>query len=149
MPIFSRLFLGGANNLRGFDYRDVGPKDQNGEPIGGQSLARATVEFTFPIVEKARGAFFYDVGFVNAGPNDFSVHNVTTEKSHKDPNRDPTFTTFSNLGSDFGFGLRLNLPIGPLRLDYGIPIDRPATAAAADSTLTLAISFERIKSVAV
>ena len=51
VPIFDRLFLGGSNNLRGFDYRDVGPRDVHGEPVGGKSLARGTVELTFPIVE--------------------------------------------------------------------------------------------------
>src|SRR5437773_601549 len=59
VPLFERLYLGGANNLRGFPFREVGPQ-QNGEPIGGQSMARATIEWTFPIIEKARGAIFYD-----------------------------------------------------------------------------------------
>src|SRR6266446_646399 len=36
VPIFDRLFLGGSNNLRGFDFRDVGPKDEFGEPLGGK-----------------------------------------------------------------------------------------------------------------
>src|SRR5438105_7059830 len=48
VPIFERLYLGGANNLRGFPYREVGPQDATGEPIGGQSMARATIEWTFP-----------------------------------------------------------------------------------------------------
>src|SRR5437868_918376 len=48
--IYDRLFLGGSNNLRGFDFRDVGPRDVNGEPLGGKTLARGTVEFTFPII---------------------------------------------------------------------------------------------------
>src|SRR5438874_5609527 len=65
VPLFERLYLGGANNLRGFPFREVGPQ-QNGEPIGGQSMARATIEWTFPIIEKARGAIFYDSGFVNS-----------------------------------------------------------------------------------
>src|SRR5258705_8952661 len=47
VPIYERLFLGGSNNLRGFPFREVGPQDQNGEPIGGKSMARATVELTF------------------------------------------------------------------------------------------------------
>src|SRR6266404_5446757 len=38
VPIFDRLFLGGSNNLRGFDFRDVGPKDEFGEPLGGKSM---------------------------------------------------------------------------------------------------------------
>ena len=103
VKIYDRLFLGGSNNLRGFDFRDVGPKDLNGEPLGGQSMARATIEWTFPIVEKARGALFYDTGFVNTDPWDYN---------------------FNNVASDIGFGLRLDLPIGPLRVDYGIPLQQ-------------------------
>ena len=103
VKIYNRLFLGGSNNLRGFDFRDVGPKDPNGEPLGGQSMARTTIEFTFPIVEKARGALFYDTGFVNTNPWDYN---------------------FNNVASDVGFGLRLDLPIGPLRVDYGIPLQQ-------------------------
>src|SRR6058998_62672 len=103
VPIFERLYLGGANNLRGFPYREVGPQDVTGEPIGGQSMARATVEWTFPIVEKARGAIFYDTGFVNLDAWSFD---------------------FKHIASDVGVGIRLNLPIGPLRLDYGYPLQR-------------------------
>jgi len=102
VPIYERLYLGGANNLRGFPFREVGPQ-QKGEPIGGQSMGRLTVEWTFPIIEKARGALFYDSGFVNADPWKFD---------------------FSHLASDIGAGIRINLPIGPLRLDYGYPIER-------------------------
>jgi len=103
VKIYDRLFLGGSNNLRGFEFRDVGPKDIHGEPLGGQSMARTTIEFTFPIIEKARGALFYDTGFVNTNPWDYN---------------------FDNVASDIGFGLRLDLPIGPLRVDYGIPIQQ-------------------------
>jgi outer membrane protein insertion porin family len=102
VPIFERLFLGGSNNLRGFPFREVGPQ-QNGEPTGGQSMARATIEWTFPIIEKARGAVFYDTGFVNSSAWSFG---------------------FNNIASDIGVGLRLDLPIGPLRLDYGYPLQR-------------------------
>ena len=102
VPIFERLFLGGSNNLRGFPFREVGPQ-QNGEPIGGQSMARATLEWTFPIIEKARGAVFYDTGFVNSSAWSFG---------------------FNHMASDVGIGLRLDLPIGPLRLDYGYPVMR-------------------------
>jgi outer membrane protein insertion porin family len=100
VPIFDRLYLGGANNLRGFKFRDVGPKDEDGEPIGGNTLWRFTVEYTFPIVEKVRGALFYDVGMVSEDSYDFG----------------------GDINSDVGFGVRLDLPIGPVRIDYGIPI---------------------------
>ncbi len=101
VPIFDRLFLGGSNNLRGFNFRDVGPKDVNGEPLGGKSLSRATVEFTFPIIEHIRGALFYDIGSVASDAHDLWAEHIA---------------------SDVGFGVRLDLPIGPLRIDYGIPV---------------------------
>jgi outer membrane protein insertion porin family len=100
--IYDRLFLGGSNDLRGFDFRDVSPRDINGEPLGGQSLFAFTVEYTMPIIEKARFAVFFDSGFVNAAPWDFNSRDMVT---------------------DAGIGLRLDLPIGPLRIDYGIPIN--------------------------
>ena len=103
VPLYERLYLGGSNNLRGFPYRQVGPLDENGEPIGGQSMARTTIEWTFPIIEKARGAVFYDTGFVNTSSWSFG---------------------FNHIASDIGVGIRLDLPIGPLRLDYGYPIMR-------------------------
>ncbi len=52
VPIFDRLYLGGANNLRGFKYHDVSPKDEFGNPVGGDTMARATAEVTFPVVER-------------------------------------------------------------------------------------------------
>jgi outer membrane protein insertion porin family len=103
VPIFERLFLGGTNDLRGFDFREVGPKDEDGEPIGGRSLARATIELTYPIVEKVRAAVFYDTGFVNRNAWDYSTDDIA---------------------SDAGIGLRLDLPIGPIRVDYGWPIQK-------------------------
>ncbi len=107
VPIFDRLFLGGANNLRGFDYREVSPKDQNGEPLGGRSLARVTVEDTFPIIPKVRFALFFDAGLINGDAYDFGT---------------------SQLATDVGVGLRLNLPIGPLRIDYGFPLQGNRTS---------------------
>src|SRR6266550_4244924 len=103
VPIFEREYLGGSNNLRGFPFREVGPQDENGEPLGGKSMWRTTIEWTFPIIEKARGAIFYDTGFVNSSEWSFG---------------------FNHIASDIGVGLRLDLPIGPLRLDYGYPIQR-------------------------
>jgi outer membrane protein insertion porin family len=124
--IFDRLFLGGSDNLRGFDYRDVSPKDEFREPLGGKTLARATVEYTFPIIEKARGAFFYDTGFVNPDAWDFNVQTLEIPgkfpRDPKKPQKPPI--PYDNLASDIGIGIRLDLPIGPLRLDYGFPIER-------------------------
>jgi len=145
VPIFDRLYLGGANNLRGFQFRDISPKDSNNQPVGGQSMVRATVEASFPIVEKARGAIFYDCGFVNPDAWDFGPETIAVPRSanalatltydranHITP---PAFLmgsgirrTFNSFASDYGIGLRLDLPIGPLRLDYGFPIDTAGNA---------------------
>ncbi len=100
VPIFDRLFLGGPNDLRGFDFRDVGPKDETGEPIGGLSLWRATTELTFPILRRVRGALFFDVGGIGD-----DVYN------------------FGDVNSNVGLGVRLDLPIGPVRIDVGFPLE--------------------------
>src|SRR5437667_1320491 len=130
VPIYDRLYLGGSNNLRGFKFRDIGPKDSNNQPIGGQSMARATVEVSFPIIEKARAAVFYDCGFVNPDPWDFTPETIAVPRGVNAQASAIFFgrpvtprRTFDSFASDFGFGLRLDLPIGPLRLDYGFPID--------------------------
>ncbi|MFT5467727.1 MAG: outer membrane protein insertion porin family [Verrucomicrobiales bacterium] len=98
-PIFERRFLGGANNLRGFDFRDVGPKDATGEAIGGLTSAYATAEYTFPIIRQIRGALFYDIGVVS----------------------EEELSLDGDVNANYGVGIRLYLPVGPLRLDYGIP----------------------------
>ncbi|MDA7672891.1 outer membrane protein assembly factor BamA [Verrucomicrobiales bacterium] len=105
--IFTRQFLGGANNLRGFDFRDVGPKDPDSlEGVGGDEAWNATLEATFPLVTKIRGAVFYDVGEVSGGPDG---------------------TIGGGVNSDYGIGLRLFLlGAAPVRLDYGIPLESDA-----------------------
>ncbi len=102
VPIFDRLFLGGSYTLRGFEYRDVGPRDPlTGDEVGGNSSAYATLEYTVPIWNKVRGAAFYDWGFVNMDSLDF----------------DPT-----RYNDNWGLGIRLDLPGFPLHLDYAWPI---------------------------
>ena len=140
VPIYDRLYLGGSNNLRGFRFRDVGPKDSNNQPIGGQSMFRTTVEASFPIIEKARGAVFYDCGFVNPDAWDFTPGTIEIPRGnnaiatqlwnrfHMPGTPFPASLatprhSFDSFASDVGVGVRLDLPIGPLRLDYGFPID--------------------------
>jgi outer membrane protein insertion porin family len=55
-----------------------------------------------PIIPRVRLAAFFDAGFVNSGSYDFGTHDAV---------------------SDAGLGLRLDLPVGPLKIDYGIPIE--------------------------
>jgi outer membrane protein insertion porin family len=112
VPVYDRLYLGGAYNLRGFKFRDVGPKDNNGNPIGGSSLARFTLEYTIPIIQRVRAAVFYDGGFVNPGAWSFSPQTVPNSKGRSS----------GGFAQDIGLGVRLDLPIGPIRLDYGFPV---------------------------
>ena len=115
VPIFERLFLGGANNLRGYDYREAGPKDSTGEPIGGNVSLYASIEYSFPIIEKVRGAVFYDVGYVST---DITATNGTTGGVK---NGGPIVGD-GEVYSNIGIGLRMFLPVGPIRLDLGLPL---------------------------
>ncbi|WP_035606567.1 outer membrane protein assembly factor BamA [Haloferula sp. BvORR071] len=111
VPVFDRLFLGGGRTLRGFEFRDVGPRDPvTGEVIGGQSLGFLSAEYTVPIIDNIRAAVFYDLGFVNADSWDPSP---------------------SDLYHDIGVGVRLKLPISPvpIALDYAFPLDSPDPVA--------------------
>ncbi|OGX36138.1 MAG: outer membrane protein assembly factor BamA, partial [Omnitrophica WOR_2 bacterium RIFCSPHIGHO2_02_FULL_52_10] len=65
VPIFERFFAGGARTIRGYDERQVGPLDANtGDPVGGESLVTANVEYTIPIVDFVKLAAFLDSGNV-------------------------------------------------------------------------------------
>ncbi|WP_158404328.1 outer membrane protein assembly factor BamA [Candidatus Xiphinematobacter sp. Idaho Grape] len=102
VPIFDRLYLGGSGDLRGFDFRDVGPKDKFGNAVGGSSLFFGTLEVTFPVLPRIRGALFTDWGGVNVSNYDFSAKNTN---------------------GDIGVGLHLDFLAGtPVRFDFGYPI---------------------------
>lgn len=104
VPFYDRFYLGGPYTLRGFEYRDVGPKTTvagNDVPIGGDSYGFFSLEYSLDIVEPLRFAVFYDAGFVNQGSYEFSP---------------------SDYNDNFGFGIRLLIAGAPLSLDYGIPI---------------------------
>ena len=113
VPLYDSYFLGGPRSLRGFDYALVGPNYLPYDfPIGGQTMAFTNLEFTVPVVDRVRLAAFTDIGF-NAG-------------SLIGPNPTPNVPGIIagegiNIVADAGMGLRLYLPIGPLRLDYAIP----------------------------
>ncbi len=115
VPLFDRFFLGGINSLRGFRYHDVGPHEDD-EPIGGKTMWLGTIEYSLPVVpslERLRFAVFYDIG--NVYEDAYSFTRRPEQRLYND---------------NWGVGIRLNIPrLGPLRLDYGIPIthDRDAS----------------------
>jgi outer membrane protein insertion porin family len=114
-PIFDELYLGGANDMRGFSFREVGPKDFYGNPVGGNTSVYGTGEITFPIIPRLRGAFFSDWGFVNANSWDFSPTTVASSANGLS-------YTSGGLNGDVGIGARIDLPIGPIRIDWGYPV---------------------------
>jgi outer membrane protein insertion porin family len=101
VPFYDRFFLGGPYNLRGFEYRQVGPKNNFGEPVGGGSYGFLSIEYSLDVVAPIRFAIFYDAGFVNRDAYDFSP---------------------ARYNDNFGFGLRLFVAGAPLSLDFGIPL---------------------------
>ncbi len=103
VPIFERFFAGGAYTIRGYDERGVGPLDSaTNDPIGGESLFVANVEYTIPLIDFVKLAAFFDTGNVWPSVGDFGTE---------------------ELKSGFGAGLRVKTPIGPISLDYGYPLN--------------------------
>jgi outer membrane protein insertion porin family len=139
VPFYDRFYLGGQDSLRGFDYHGLGPREptQDGtlyETIGGDTYWFASAEYTIPIIDRLAFAFFYDIGNVSAAPFSNTPFNVHTRTFGTTVGQAGTGSTSQgqffqgNTGSysdDFGIGLRLTIPtLGPLRLDYGIPLHR-------------------------
>ncbi len=98
---YNKYYLGGPTTLRGYEFRDVSPRDAAGEPIGGKSYGFFSAEYSMDVVSPIRWALFYDAGFVNKGAYDFSP---------------------ANYNDNFGIGLRLQVAGSPLSLDFGIPL---------------------------
>ncbi|MDR0993685.1 MAG: outer membrane protein assembly factor BamA [Verrucomicrobiota bacterium] len=108
VPIFDREFMGGPRTVRAFKFRKLGPKDEDGEPLGGRSAAYGTVEYTLPIVQKLRFALFYDVGVVWQGMFEEDM----TSPAIGD----------GDVCDGYGIGVRLDLPQFPIQLDYAWPV---------------------------
>ena len=109
VPFYDRFYLGGPDSLRGFEHRDVGPRDNDDEDeaIGGNSYGMLSFEYGFRIAEPLGLVAFYDCGFVNESDYDFSP---------------------SNYASNWGIGARIIMMGSPLKLDLGIPITVPDDA---------------------
>jgi outer membrane protein insertion porin family len=102
VPLDERFYLGGIGTLRGYEARTVGERDQFGNYIGGEKELFGNVELKFPLLSEfgIKGVAFFDYG--NAWDGGF-----------KPP----------KLLMSYGGGIRWASPMGPLRLEYGIPIN--------------------------
>ncbi|MBV8585397.1 MAG: BamA/TamA family outer membrane protein [Verrucomicrobia bacterium] len=105
VPIEERFFSGGADTVRSFAERELGPKDIKGNPLGGIARSIFNVEYDFPVWDDVIGAVFFDAGGLGQNP-------------------------FDSFSTGVGVGVRYNLPIGPIRADYGV---NPSPRAHEDS----------------
>lgn len=104
VPIFERYFAGGQNTIRGYNERKVGPLDANtNDPIGGETILVGSAEYTVPIIDIVKGAVFFDTGNVWSKFKDYGS---------------------GGMKSGTGVGLRVKTPIGPIKLDYGFPLNK-------------------------
>lgn len=110
VPFYDRFYLGGPETLRGFEYRDIGPRDPDDkdESVGGNTYTMVSFEYGFRIAEPLGLVVFYDWGVVNADEFDFDM---------------------GDYADNWGVGARIMLMGSPLKLDLGIPITDPSGEA--------------------
>jgi len=112
-------FAGGPNSVRGYRENRLGPQDSLGNPYGGNLLVASQFELIMPLPEKwqryTRIGFFCDVG------NVFSTEDVRF-LDDGGLSLDYTFE-FSKLRQSVGIAARILMPLGLLRLSYGVPLD--------------------------
>jgi len=105
LPIYEKLFLGGPRTIRGVEYRDLGPKvySASGDhaPIGGQTMALVSAEYTVPVFKAVRLAGFVDIGSLGEDAFDPELSNVCVSA---------------------GVGVRIDIPGFPIRFDFAKPM---------------------------
>jgi outer membrane protein insertion porin family len=137
LPPYLNRFAGGPGTVRGVDAAGLGPRDSLGNPYGGNLLTAAQFEVLTPwpgrAGERLRVGFFYDLG------NVFETEGVAFADSAGQP------LDFSFDGSDLqhsaGVAAEVLIPLGILRLSYGIPIDRDTTPFGRDGEDRLQIAI--------
>jgi outer membrane protein insertion porin family len=104
IPLEERYRLGGINTIRGFKAYSIGPKDSQGEVIGGNKELIFNFEMLFPIAKeiKLKGLIFFDAGNAWDVGQSYSL---------------------TDLRTSVGFGFRWVSPVGPLRLEWGYNLD--------------------------
>jgi outer membrane protein insertion porin family/translocation and assembly module TamA len=119
VPLFERFYAGGTGSVRGYERRHVGPL-AGGDPIGGRTLVETSVELRRTIVGKLGGALFADAGQVGLRDDRLPI---------------------DDLQVGVGFGVRYKSPVGPIRIDLGFPLDRPAGDAVWQLSVSLGRAF--------
>lgn len=101
IPVEERFFAGGSHSVRGWSRSNLGPKDEFGVPVGGNSLLEGSLEFRFDVGRKMKFTLFTDCG------------NVWTNSFHY---------RLNDLHYAAGAGLKIKTPIGPAGIDFARPI---------------------------
>jgi outer membrane protein insertion porin family len=138
VPIYERYFTGGINTIRGFQLFSLGPRVNvlsSQEPsaflsqfnIGGnlQLILNSEIEFPIFAAVQIKGVIFFDAG--NAYNTELSKYCPSKLAVSNIPdvfNPCQAYPTFTNLRYSVGFGFRWNSPIGPLRFEWGIPLNK-------------------------
>jgi translocation and assembly module TamA len=105
-----RFYAGGGASVRGYGFQAIGPRDPNGDPIGGRSLTEIAVEARVPVFGQ-----FGLVPFLDAG-------NIYTD----------ALPRFTGLRYGAGLGVRYYSNFGPIRVDLGTPLNpRPGDGRVA------------------
>nr|WP_242480367.1 BamA/TamA family outer membrane protein [Rhodovibrio sodomensis] len=104
VPASKRFYAGGGGSIRGFPFEEVGPLDEDNDPLGGRSLVELGVELRIKITETIG-----IVPFVDAGQVYDTVY--------------PDFSVDEPLRYGAGLGLRYYTAIGPVRLDVAVPLN--------------------------
>jgi len=156
VPIFQRYFLGGILDVRGFTLRSIGARlpltstldpssnpIANGANIGGNLEAYTNLELEFPILDKVgiRGVIFTDAGNAWNLEQQFCK---TTPAPQFDPVVRPCFTfpgSLQYLRTSSGFGLRWFSPLGPLRFEWGFPLEPLSYEKRSDFEFTIGNFF--------
>jgi len=104
LPDYERFFLGGINSLRGYDWEELAPKDEDGNDVGGDKFVQFNIELLYPIFKDAGivGLVFFDTGEVYGKDEDVDL---------------------GELRESAGFGFRWYSPVGPIRIEYGYILD--------------------------
>ena len=103
IPPSLRFYCGGGGSVRGYSYQAIGPKDRWGDPLGGRSYQEVNLEARFRVTKDIGIVPFLDGGMVY--DEDY-----------------PEF--FKDMQWGAGLGLRYFTPIGPIRFDVAVPLEK-------------------------
>ena len=110
LPAFERYYMGGPKSLRGYQIRNVGPKDSLGNPLGGNQSLLLNLELQYPFTKGLRGFAFYDRGQLYGGGDDTSTTSTTWD--------------LAKMRDSIGAGVRFLSPFGPVGMAYGVKLDK-------------------------